>query len=946
MKTKNLRRLLFLLFAIAGARPAAAQFTTVTGTVTDANGIPYAGATLKAQLQLAGGGTTGQATVTVSNAGQCTSSGFGSAPCKIPIQGTNGPITLDPTGSFTLTLPDNALVLPASTQWLFTVNMSPGIPPPGGKGPQTFTSAITITGTSQSVSATLSGAAPTLGFSGGSSVTTAFVNPVTSGLIGQYNLLETSGATIADTSGQGNTGTFGCTGGSSPTFTGTPAKGLVFAGANCVMLPAALNAAQTIMIFATHATSSNAGFSPGECLIAGNGNGVPNVGADPLCLTALASYNTPVGVERLFSLVNGSTGLGSTSINIFSGSGTLGIVMGLSGNSTVDQFYENGLQTVDTTNRGAIGGTQTTGAYCLGGCGAGQGNVASGFFAGNIYMAVLYNRQLSAAEMASVNGWMQDTMNVRGVPTLLADTAIGDLVFIDGDSLSVGALSGVNWTSFLTLTGTPFYIMDDGFAGYGTCDLTQTQFSINPVFRTTSATRQAAVVWIGANNIGGARSCPPNTTTSELGQLVQICNIRRTVGWKCLPMTVISHTGGGVDAVKNQWNTFLRQTWSTWADGLIDIAANPSLGADGAFANTTFFNGDGIHPSAFSYQTIVAPLVQHGINRLYGNTPTSGTAATYRVGGTATPRAVQGTTNSGSCAGNQNASPTATCAFTNNTAAGSLAELNIIWFNAVTITGVTDAQGNTWTAASAKFTFGSFPYNQQVWSAPNIIGGTTDLITITFSGAAVHVWPTIAEFAGVLTVAPVDVASTGAQSTGTLTATTTAATTTVTGDLLVGNFGNDANPATTFYSSANFTLLAQGSATATTWTLAGAPGAYTATATHGVSVGWGAQLVAFKPGLIPATTSLFDVDVYAYCDPGGGSITLQLPDAIGLTGQTVTIKNIQSAGANTCTIAGINAETIDGAASVVIANKATIVLQSKLVSASAGGANWVQLQNN
>lgn len=154
------RFLLISLFLCFFAFASVAQTTSVSGTVTDPNGLPYAGGTLKAQLVLAGAGVTGQPTVTVNNAQQCKSANAGSAPCQVTFQGTAGPITLDSTGSFTgLTLQDNTLVTPASTQWLFIVGITPGIPPPAGFGPQTFSVAITITGASQSVTSNLSNAA-------------------------------------------------------------------------------------------------------------------------------------------------------------------------------------------------------------------------------------------------------------------------------------------------------------------------------------------------------------------------------------------------------------------------------------------------------------------------------------------------------------------------------------------------------------------------------------------------------------------------------------------------------------------------------------------------------------------------------------------------------------------------------------------------------------------
>jgi hypothetical protein len=165
-----MRKLLaFLILVVSVALPAAAQTTLVTGTVTDSNGIPYAGATLKAQLvTTAGSPVTGTPTVTVTGSLRCIQAGFGSSPCQVPFLGTVGPITLDSGGNIPgggINLQDDALVTPASTQWLFSVT-SQGSPPPLGTGPQSCTAQITITGASQIVTASFS-ACPALSKSGG-----------------------------------------------------------------------------------------------------------------------------------------------------------------------------------------------------------------------------------------------------------------------------------------------------------------------------------------------------------------------------------------------------------------------------------------------------------------------------------------------------------------------------------------------------------------------------------------------------------------------------------------------------------------------------------------------------------------------------------------------------------------------------------------------------------
>jgi hypothetical protein len=177
-----MRRILCLAFLIALAAPAArAQTTVVTATVKDPNGIPYANGTVQAALSRA-------ATVTINNQAQCSAASAGTAPCQVPVQGNVGPVTLDATGSFSLTLYSNTSMTPGGTTWNFTISISPGIPLPLGTGPQSFSDAISVTGATQSLSATLSAIAPALSnFSGAGTVTSisgtspivATPNPIT-----------------------------------------------------------------------------------------------------------------------------------------------------------------------------------------------------------------------------------------------------------------------------------------------------------------------------------------------------------------------------------------------------------------------------------------------------------------------------------------------------------------------------------------------------------------------------------------------------------------------------------------------------------------------------------------------------------------------------------------------------------------------------------------------
>lgn len=157
---------------------AFAQFTEVSGTITDPNGVPYAGAVVTANFIPSGGSPT-------LNGAQCCAS-------LSAITHSNG--------AFSMTVPDNNVVQPGGSQWRFTVSLSPGVLPPLGTGPQSFSITVTITGATQSLTAALTAAAPALtqgSFGGGAAHQVNSLNLATASPV---NFRTTSSATVANSS--------------------------------------------------------------------------------------------------------------------------------------------------------------------------------------------------------------------------------------------------------------------------------------------------------------------------------------------------------------------------------------------------------------------------------------------------------------------------------------------------------------------------------------------------------------------------------------------------------------------------------------------------------------------------------------------------------------------------------------------------------------------------
>ena len=174
-----MKRLLFILAAVfAGAPLAQAQTqTSVSATIVDPNGIHYSGGTVKFDLSPS---TVQSPTVN-----------------KQPVF-SQGPVSVDPNGHFTIGLWANSAISPGGTQWTVTV-YNPGAPPPVGFGPVSFSVTLTISGSSQDISSALNAAAlPLLAVGTASTSVTSFngrMGAVVS-QTGDYSFTQISGSLL------------------------------------------------------------------------------------------------------------------------------------------------------------------------------------------------------------------------------------------------------------------------------------------------------------------------------------------------------------------------------------------------------------------------------------------------------------------------------------------------------------------------------------------------------------------------------------------------------------------------------------------------------------------------------------------------------------------------------------------------------------------------------
>lgn len=82
------------------------------------------------------------------------------------------------------------------------------------------------------------------------------------------------------------------------------------------------------------------------------------------------------------------------------------------------------------------------------------------------------------------------------------------------------------------------------------------------------------------------------------------CGERRTKGFKVIVGTLLPLLpSGGMfhdydeETLRTAVNTLIRNSWSSFADGLCDVGADPVMGAAGACGNLTYYQSDQIHPT-------------------------------------------------------------------------------------------------------------------------------------------------------------------------------------------------------------------------------------------------------------------------------------------------------------------------------------------------------------
>ena len=468
---------------------------------------------------------------------------------------------------------------------------------------------------------------------------------VISGATADYSFLDGTGATLTDKSGNGNNGTLGI-GASAPTWTST---GLTFGVPQSVSLPAALNASRTFYfaVYIDTIPTAPAGSIISNPLAVLLSSTLDANGGFNIVYSNHWDYGS--GIYSLQTLAKGS--YPTYSDVRFSGFHVIAVTAGTGGND-LDHFYLDGAEVGSYEVQGSSATAMAAGNYFLGSTNAGSfvGSGLNGVF----YRAIFKSTEDSSAVVAANSLAILREVQGRGIQT--APTSIPTLLpqlFAIGDSITYGAHTSnpatMAWPVKLSLTNQPAYVITNMGIPSETITATAGSEPNRPFVQQcrTSGGPSVAIGFAGTNDIQGLGEAA-NTTADDLAKinytfqsLMNWVSTMKQGGCKVFVGTMISRSdatmpgGTTLDAAKDIFDSqILSQAVELGADGVIDFAADPGVGADGASLNTIYNSGDRVHPSEAG-QVLLATAASNTLNYYFGSnssSPTTVTTATHYIG--------------------------------------------------------------------------------------------------------------------------------------------------------------------------------------------------------------------------------------------------------------------------------------------------------------------------
>jgi len=255
-------------------------------------------------------------------------------------------------------------------------------------------------------------------------------------------------------------------------------------------------------------------------------------------------------------------------------------------------------------------------------------------FDGNIYRAVFYPTALTTQQVQSMSGLIANQVAQRGVATAPVNAVLNTpQLHCIGDSITYGTTASTNWCQNLTLTRQPSYQINNWGVPSALLQ-NETGSEPNRVGQQCLSAQgpSVAIVFSGTNDFLSGSTTAQQVISNYMGEVQTL----KKSGCQVFVATMLSRDYGGVnyDAKKNSFDEqLLSQAKAMGADGVVDLAADPNLGADGAYASSTWFT-DQTHPTNAG-QVRLGQIASNALNYYFGYTaaqPNVVSSSSYTLG--------------------------------------------------------------------------------------------------------------------------------------------------------------------------------------------------------------------------------------------------------------------------------------------------------------------------
>lgn len=166
----------------------------------------------------------------------------------------------------------------------------------------------------------------------------------------------------------------------------------------------------------------------------------------------------------------------------------------------------------------------------------------------------------------------------------------------------------------MTLLGQPLVQYNNlGVGGQTISSMTaNAPAKVDPRFANRDSTKWTVVFWGGANDLNTG-----SDATTIYNRIKTYCQARKNAGEKVLFMTMLPFGfDPAKEVIRSAVNVLLRADFATptafsgiysgaaWADYMMDIGADATIGVAGSQSNTTYYQTDGVHMTDTGYGVV------------------------------------------------------------------------------------------------------------------------------------------------------------------------------------------------------------------------------------------------------------------------------------------------------------------------------------------------------